>query len=86
MPWPRVKAVAIPELHTESIFEFIAKYSYIYTDCHCVFVLHAFLVFITKNWCHVFAAAGQGRLEHIMPVAGAPITVLRQYIEQNRSA
>jgi hypothetical protein len=86
MPWPRVKAVVVPELHTEIIFEFVAKCSYGHTGWHCVFILHAYLVFVTKNWYPVFAAAGRERLEQILLVACAPITVLRQYIGQNRSA
>src|SRR6266567_2896100 len=62
----RVEAVVIPELHPLSIVGFMAGYGDIRTGRHCVFVLHAHLVFVTKYRHQVFTGAHLDRLEQIM--------------------
>ncbi|MBT2774428.1 transposase [Halomonas sp. ISL-60] len=71
------------------------------TGSHCVFMLHAHLVFVTKYRCRVFRAEHLESLEGIFrnvcadfenalwslsyftgSVGGAPISIVRQYIEQ----
>ena len=44
----------------------MAKYSYFHTGGHSVFILHAYLVFVTKYWYPMFIAAHQERIKQIM--------------------
>ncbi len=66
LPRCRVEAVLIPEPHPLSILGLMTGYDAIRTGRHCVFVLHAHLVFVTKYRHPVFAAAHLRRMEEIM--------------------
>jgi hypothetical protein len=95
-----VKAVVVPQLHAESIFEFMAEYRDIHTGSHRVFVLHAHLVSSPTTGHPVFTSPHPERTaDHALPVhtvpgptspgrpAMPPSTALRQRIEQqNRPA
>jgi len=62
----RVEAVIVPELHTLSILGFMVSYGAVRTGRHCVFILHAHLVFVTKYRHAVFSARHLERMEEIM--------------------
>ncbi|TQM70912.1 hypothetical protein FHX41_4660 [Actinomadura hallensis] len=57
----------------------MTEYEDIRTGRHCVLALHAHLVFVTKFRHPVFTGT---HLERAGSVGGAPLSVLRQYIEQ----
>lgn len=62
----RVEAEAVPELHPSIILGFMAQYDEIRTGRHCIFALHAHLVFVTKYRHHVFTDRHLRRMEEIM--------------------
>jgi putative transposase len=62
----RVQTVVVPELHLAIIFVFMAVYRYIRPGRHCVSVLHAHLVFVTRYRHQVFTARHLERPEEIM--------------------
>jgi putative transposase len=62
----RVQAVGVTKLHAIIIVGFMAYDMDIRTGRHCVFVLHAHLVFVTKYRHAVFTGRHLVRLEEIM--------------------
>ena len=61
-----VETVVVPEPHPLSIVGFMTEHGDIRTGRHCVFVLHAHLVFVTKYRHPVFAARHLDRMGEIM--------------------
>jgi hypothetical protein len=82
----RVQAVVVTKLHTTSIVDLMANTIDIYTDRHFLFELFGYSI---SPRIVSTCAVTTGRANRLWPgsycagsVGGAPVSVLRQYVEQ----